>query len=278
MSDAKVIEALTHEEYAEIPAEHAGQLRKILTSPLAYARGLVEPDVDSDTLRLGRAIHTAVLQPQRFATQYVCWTGGVRRGKAWDQYVADAEAAKQTILKEDQLDLVVKISKAVRTHPIAAPLLSQDGRAELTIAWVHDRTGIGIKVRVDWLAGVLLDLKTCRDPAPRRFACTAAELGYHFQLALYADAVAAAGLGTPPVKIIAAQNREPHDVVVYSLDEDLLLAGRLEYERALDQLVDCRRINKWPGQAETEELPLKLPVWASGGSELELTYDGEVMS
>ena len=272
MKTPQVIEGLTHEEYAKIDAEHSGVLQRALVSPLAYrvakdqeAAGV---DEDRDCLRLGRAIHTAALEPKLFARLYVCWSGGRRAGKEWDAYVADAESRGATILKEDQLDQAVAMAKAVRSHPIAGPLVTAPGRSELTIVWTHPRTGVLIKCRLDrlLLSAVLLDLKSTRDPKPARFASQAAGMGYHIQMALYSDAVAAAGLGAVATKIVAVQSAAPFDVVVYSLDEELLTAARFEYERALDLIVECRSSGKWPGQAETEEVPLKLPAWiASDG-------------
>jgi hypothetical protein len=283
MSTAQIIEGISHKQYSEIDAEHSGALKKILISPLAYKAGKEQEaagiDEDKDCLRLGRAIHTATLEPRRFPSQYVCWSGGRRAGKAWDDYAAEAEVSGQTILKEDQLDQAVAISKACRTHPVAGPILAAAGRAELTICWKHHLTGIDLKVRLDWLiSGILSDLKSCRDPSPQRFASQAAQLGYHFQLALYADAVAAAGLGSVETKIIAAQSSAPFDVVVYDVPEDVLFIGRQQYEKALAMLVECRDSKKWPGMAPTEEVTLKLPTWADIHEELELTFDGEPMA
>lgn len=265
----QIIEDLTHEEYARIDAEHSGVLQKALISPLAYRvakeREAAGVDEDRDCLRLGRAIHTACLEPSRFPQQYVCWSGGRRAGKAWDEYEAAAKAAGSTILKEDQIDQAVAMSKAVRSHAVAGPLVSSNGVSELTIVWTHPRTDMCIKCRLDRLAddGFLIDLKSTRDPRPARFCTQAAGMGYHIQMALYADAVAAAGLGAVAVKIVAVQSSPPHDVVVYSLDENVLATGRLEYERALDLIVACRSAGKWPGQAPTEEVPLNLPMWAA---------------
>jgi hypothetical protein len=277
----QLIEGMSFAQYRDIDAEHSGVLRRILTSPLAYRRSkdleTAGVDKDRDCLRLGRAVHTAVLEPHLFPKLYTCWSGGRRAGHAWDDFESSATASGVTILKEDQIDLAVKVSKAARSEPAAAPILNATGRAEVVIVWRHPRTGVDIKVRIDWLtADTLVDLKTCRDPAPHRFATTAAQLGYHFQLALYADAAAAVGLGSLAVKIVAAQSTEPHDVVVYSLDEDVLFRGRDEYERALDQLVECRQSDKWPGQAGGKEMALKLPAWCAPADE-ELTYEGEVM-
>jgi len=258
---AKIIEGLSHEQYAELPGEHSGGLKHMLVSPWQYARMAELPDNgETDAMRLGRATHTAIFQPERLNEEYIAWDGD-RRGNAWDEFSAEAALNCQTVLKNEQLDEAVKIARAVRRHKIVSGYLCVDGRAELVLTWIHDRTGIRLRARLDWLGSVLADLKTCRDPAPGRFSTTSAQFGYHIQLALYADAAAACGLGTPPVRIIAAQNHEPYDVVVYKLHEDALYVGRMEYERALDLLVACRESGQWPGLAPDEELPLVLPAW-----------------
>jgi len=276
---AEVITGLTHAEYARIKAEHSGALRQLLVSPLAY-RAYTQRGIDeTDSMRLGRAVHTAVLEPHRFMEQYVCWTGGRRSGNAWNQYVADAKANGRTTLKEDQLDYAVAISKAVRAHPLLGALFAEKGRAELTIIWTHPRTGIKIKVRLDWLTEtVVADLKTCRDPTPARFATASASLGYHFQLSLYADAVAAADLGPREVKIAAVANKEPFDGAIYRLPEELLSVGREQYEMALDRLIECRKAKAWPGFAESEELTLRLPYWAQADDGDDINFGEELIS
>jgi hypothetical protein len=193
----------------------------------------------------------------------VCWSGGTRRGKVWDAYENDAADTGKTILNEKQLDAAVAIGKAVRAHPVAGPIVAATGRAELTIVWTHPRTGIRIKVRLDYVTGkILADLKSCRDPASRQFCKSATDLGYHFQMALYSDAAAAAGLGALEVNLIAAQSASPFDVVVYEMDENALFVGRQNYEKALDLIVACRESGQWPGQATTGKVPFKLPAYA----------------
>lgn len=279
----EIIEGLTHAQYAQIDAEHSGVLQRILVSPLAYrvAREQEAAGVDDETdpMRLGQAIHTATLEPALFAKRYACWSG-VRRGKDWESFRDASASAGVTILLEKQLDAAVAMGKAVRAHPIAGPLIAQPHRSELTIVWTHPRTGVRIKCRLDWIAGsVLVDLKSTRDPSPARFSTQAAQMGYHVQLALYSDAVSAAGLGAVDTKIVAVQSAPPHDVVVYALDEGALGPGRERYETALDTLVACRKSGQWPGQAVDAEVPFRLPAWVvPADDDLQLTCNGEVMT
>jgi hypothetical protein len=149
----------------------------------------------------------------------------------------------------------------VRAHPIAGKLLAEPGRAELSITWTHERTGIACKSRIDWLCSSMADLKTTKDVTPNLFASASARLGYHVQMAFYSAALEALGIHVP-VKLIVVQNVEPFDVAVYNVPDDVIIAGEQIFESALDRLIECRSSGVWPGIAHNEELTLHLPAWA----------------
>jgi hypothetical protein len=253
--------------YLDLPGESATGLKSMLVSPLAYKHARENGRPDTDALRVGRAVHSAVLEPGTFVERYVCWPGR-RAGKAWEGFRAEHEDDHgRTVLSERQTVNATMISHRVRTHPIVVGLLSE-GYAETTLRWIHARTGTACKARLDWYSPhALVELKTCRDPSPRPFAAAFARLHYHMQCAFYRAAMGAAGLGYPPVKIIAAQNVPPFDVAVYHVPEDVLALGEREYETALDMLVKCRETDQWPGLAHDEELTLNLPAWATNDDE-----------
>lgn len=274
---AAVVTGEPFAQYAQSPEVHATALRYLLTSPLAYKAHQERPDVETDAMRLGRACHTAVLEPSKFFREFAVWKGGRRAGTEWKEFCSGKSS--KTVLTQDQYDTAVAIQRAVRSHKVASRYLCEpQGRAEVSIHWVHERTGVAIKCRLDWLGSVVLDLKTCRDPSPAKFSTVCAQYGYALQLALYRDAACAAGLGALPGKIIAVQSTEPHDVVVYDLDGELQALGTAQYERALDLLVECTKSGNWPGQYPEEEVQLRLPAWATNEDEDEqLTFGGEVM-
>jgi hypothetical protein len=264
MAATATAERMDFAEYAALPDVHATALRHMLTSPLAYKRALEVPCEETDAMRVGRAIHTAVLEPDRFLAEYVLWEGGIRRGKAWDEF--EASAGHKTILKPEQYAVALRVRDSARSHKIASKYLSEPGKAELSIRWVHDRTGVAIKCRLDWLCSVLADVKSARDVDPARFSASCARYGYALQLALYSDAAAAAGYGVLPVKMIVAQTTEPFDVAVYDVPREVIEAGQSQYERALDLYVECSTAKSWPGIAPDSELTLHLPAWASAES------------
>jgi hypothetical protein len=267
-------------DYIKIEAVSASQLNKIAVSPRHYRRGVAQ---DTASLHMGRAAHTAVLEPDRFLLEYAMWpdSHGRRYGKKWDEFQTAFQTAlgqhRSTIREKDYLH-ALKIRDAVREHPVASPLLRK-GAPEETILWTHPRTGLPCKSRLDWVStGVLVDLKTTRDPSPRAFASSAVRYGYHRQLAFYADALATTGQ-TPAVKIIAAQNVEPFDVVVYAVPPSVLVEGARQNDDLIDVLIKCRESNTWPGVEEEREIDLVLPAWAleDSGAEPLITFNGEDM-
>jgi hypothetical protein len=269
---AETIAALPFEQYIALEGVHATGLKDMHVSPLLYHWRQKQKRADSDTLRRGRASHTAILEPDRFMRDYVLWpkSNGRRYGKKWDAF--KEMAGERTIITEDIYDASLRMRDAVRSHRDAAAILSERGQPELTVKWTHPRTGAKCVSRFDWLCSVLADLKSTRNPAPGKFASDAARFGYMLQLGFYGDAAAVSGFGALPTVIIAAQNVAPFDVGVYDIPERELQPGRDQYEKALDKLIECTRAGIWPGVAP-ERTELHMPAWATGEDEA-LTFSG----
>lgn len=254
-------------DYFDWPGEHYSTLKHILTSPLAYRRACDVPLADRDTFRLGRAAHTAILEPAKFAAEYAIWDeqtesgrSAPRNGKRWDAF--RSENAGRTILTAAQRDRALAMAAAAHSHPVAAPVLCDpSGRVELGMRWTEGRTAC--KGRLDLVTQArLVEVKTCQDPSPARFAATAVRFHYHLQLEMYgAGLKATQGIEREPM-IIAIQNTEPFDVVCYSLPADTRAHGAAEFREALDLVHACSGLGVWPGQAVEEEIELRLPLWA----------------
>jgi hypothetical protein len=188
------------------------------------------------------------------------WEGERRAGNEWR--ACQVEHQGRTIITAKQHATALEIAGAVRRHPVAARLLAE-GQPELSLHWTHERTGLLCKARIDWWRGVMVELKTCRDPSPAIFASAFVRLGYHVQAAHYQSGLIAVGLGPCPVKVIAAQNVPPYDVVVYDVPLDAIVIGETAAESALDRIAACRRAKVWPGLAHDAEVELHLPAWAA---------------
>lgn len=272
---AAVHELLPFDAYLDLPGESASGIKDVLVSPLLYQWRREHGRPDKDAMRVGRAAHTAILEPHRFRAEYIVWTGGRRFGNDWNAF--QVEWQSRTILTEAQHASALEISKAVRSHPIAGALLAEAGKAEVSLTWTHARTGLACKARLDWLCSALVDVKTCRDPSPAMFASQVARLAYHAQVAHYNAGLVALSMLGRPVKLIAVQNTPPWDVAVYDVPEDVLVIGEQQAETALDRIAACRTEGRWPGMASDGEITLRLPAWAVPHFDDELTWGGEAL-
>lgn len=269
---------MTFNEYRASDGLNWSSLKHMQDSPLAFRHSMDNERDDTSSMLMGRATHTAVLEPDRFRLEYVVYDGKVRRGKEWDAFQAANEG--KDILKEDEYGACLAMRDAVRSHAIAADLLA-GAQVEKSVFW--HRAGHPCKARIDAHnvdLRTLVDLKTTREPG-RWFASQAAKLQYHAQLAWYWDALAAEG--TPPVqtKIIAVQNSAPYQVVVYDVPGYVLDQGRKVFEPLFERFLSCSKSGNWYGPGEDEsgaiEIELQLPAWAvdEDGDDLGLSVGGE---
>jgi hypothetical protein len=258
-----VLPGLPFITYLDLPDAHSTALKNILISPKA-CKWWRENRRDNDTLRQGRAFHTAVLEPDRFYLDFACWYGGDRKGRKWDEFcLAHAE---QTIITAKQYDAACRMRDAIFEDDVAGPLMRAKGRSELTVRFKHEATGVMCKVRLDRLttSPTLIDLKSTVNVSEAPFTNISGRYEYALQLALYRAAVVSALGIAPPTKIIAVQKEAPWDVVVYDLPESTLVIGMERAERALRLFAECNASGKWPGVAGGKELSLGVPAWLVG--------------
>ena len=270
-------------DYLKIDAVSASALKEIRVSPRHYWRKRQRPDQDCDAYRVGRAGHTAILEPDRFLREYVLWDAKAkngsgkkapRRGEQWDTFLS--MHAGKSILTDEQYDLALAMRDAAREHPTVSRWLAVPGKHEVTLIWDDPRTGVRCKARLDRVtADAIDDVKTTNDPAPHKFAATAARLGYHVQAAHYSAGWHTLTGELLPFRFLVAQSREAFDVVPYEATDDFMAQGEAEAASMLDLLIQCRERNEWPG-ISPEPVKLALPAWAMAeDDDLELTFNGE---
>jgi len=268
-------------------------LKYMRHSPRMYRYMLANPRPDTDALKLGRALHTAVYEEDQFRLRYAVmpkfhagqnddtairngYEGGKQAKAIWE-----ADHAGVEILPADMYSRVVGMRNALMEDTVACRMIV-GGFAEQPVTWDDHSTGIACRGRVDHVNGCLSDLKSARDAGPVWFPRDAVKYGYHAQLAFYADGLEANGviLMEQPA-LIVVESAAPYDVVVYRFTEDQLAVGRAVYRRCLDRLAECRRDNHWPGVANNAALQMALPPWAdseAAGPEAEFTMGGEVVT
>lgn len=219
----------------------------------------------SDAMRLGQAVHCAVLEPELFAKTYLPSPKFDRRtkeGKAASAAFAE-ENAGRIILDEDEFRDCVRISEAVLAHPDARLFLGACERKEASGVF-DDATGLRCKFRADAISqklGTIVDLKTTKCAHERSFSKDIYNYGYHRQGALYVEGATTLGIEIRHYVIIAVEKCAPYGVGVYRLGGDALALGRKQSEKLRHEYSECLKLGKWPGYTE-KVVDISVPEWA----------------
>jgi exodeoxyribonuclease VIII len=215
---------------------HAYLARTDYVSGSALRRSLHTADraaalhiADDPSQRLAQALHALVLEPKRFARDYLVLDRGAA-APAGDEapdarvWLAGAEYAALAAARD-----------AIRGYP-RAPLARwlDAGMKELSIYWTDD-AGRRWKARPDCFTdGLVLELKTTGDVRPRAFARTRRRFGYDLKAAHYVDAVRHLTGRAPRFAFIAVELSSPHYVWLHEL-------SAAELGRAAVELAAARR-------------------------------------
>lgn len=253
---------LSNTAYHALDAVGKSDLDLIAKSPAHWKYAVRE---ETPAMRLGSAVHCAVLEPERFEQDYVTAPQCDKRTKAGKEAFAEFEAANsgKTVLSLDDGMLCLRIAGSVREHPRVAEFLQQ-GQPEVSALWKDPEFKVRCRARYDWLqdAGVILDLKTTKDASPAKFARSCAAFRYHVQAAWYLDGYLQATGDLPMAFVfVAVEKTPPYAVALYEITADDLDYGRDLARRDLSRYATARELDVWQAYPEAVQ-PLSLPRWA----------------
>lgn len=183
------------------------------------------------------------------------------------------------ILTHEQWAQVHAMRDAVLSHAAGRALMTAPGRAERSVYWIDEETGVLCRCRPDWwrLDGITVDVKTTEDASPEGFARSIGRYSYHMQAAFYIDGMTAAinhlvaqnkdaafPQKLPPAPkdflFLAVEKAAPYAPAVYALDQAAIEIGRAEYRQLLRIYAECLRTNNWPGYGQKIQ-NISLPEW-----------------
>lgn len=267
---------------------HGGQgisksgLDLISQSPLHYWSAYLDPNrkprEETPAMAIGTAIHSAVLEPEKFDAEYIVVPDDApkrpsvtqRNAKKpsdetiyaldwWENFALQADGKR--ILSPDDRAACLAIAAQVRAHP-AARMLFAHGIAEQSAYWVDKETGVQCKARPDWMMpGGIVDVKSTENASLSEFQRSVVKWRYHVQAAWYLDGIKAAmGEDAQAFMFAVFEKKAPYACAIYYADADMLELGRREYRKNLQTYADCMNRNDWPGYP-SEILPISLPVW-----------------
>jgi exodeoxyribonuclease VIII len=169
----------------------------------------------------------------------------------------------RTIVEREEWTDIHAMRDAAMAHKAAGFFLRKPGRAEVSIYWTDEVTGLLCRCRPDFWTddNIVVDLKTTEDASPDEFARSVAKWRYHVQDPFYRDGITAATGKLPRAFVfIATEKSKPHATAVYALTAQDIELGRMEYRKDLNAYAEAMRTDTWPAYAEDVQ-PLSVPGW-----------------
>lgn len=258
----KIIEDMPDAEYRAHPAVSQSDLKNLAKCPLYYKYKKENP-CDSDILRIGRAVHVYILEPEKFEQQYFKIPKMTRRGKAWEEIQAKAAAENKEVIFDEELIDAQGMKESLMRHKTFVDLM-KNSKKEVAMFWTDNDIGIECKGKMDGyseLYNMIYDVKTTRDCIA--FRKQFFSLRYQIQAAFYLDAVhAITGIMPNGFMLYAVEKEPPYLSKVYMLDilkDEVLRIGRDEYKYLLNKYLECENKNNFDIAFENDVERIEYP-------------------
>lgn len=262
-----------------------GQLWKLYKQSPAHLKAeLDNPQPPTQAMLRGSALHTAVLEPDRFAIEYLVPTQDVlecdrrtKDGKArFSEWLAQAAAEARSPLGWDpheekfhrsDVAFVLEVARKLSADKTLARLFRDgQGQTEATYCWDEDLSKYRVrfdrvnKTKHGWVA---IDLKSAADASPKAFQRALVDYGLHFQAGMYSDGFKACRDGEElrGFYFVVYETEPPYAHAFFRCAEDVVDAGRFEYRAAAGALRECVSSGEWPGYDSAGLQTLNLPGW-----------------
>ena len=142
------------DSYDAIDAVNWSSLVHLATSAKLLDWRRTHHRAETDALRVGAAIHCAILEPQRFAGAYIprpdLGDGRTRAGRIRRAMWNAERDPSAVVLEIDEYELVTRCAESARAHPAVREML-RGGCAEEVVTWTDEETGLRCKGRLDYL-------------------------------------------------------------------------------------------------------------------------------
>lgn len=235
------------------------------------------PNLSTDEMKFGSALHDAVLLPETFKDNYGYmpkFDKRTRTGKeGYDNYIG--ENPNKIFLSNDDLMKIENMKTILMGNDLVKSIYEL---CEKEVSMFSlDKLGIRKKGRADLISVdecLLADLKTTADCSPQAFLKSIINYGYDRQAAYYCDlATEITGKTFDTFIFITIEKTPPFEIAVYSLDKKFLDRGRELYHKGLVKFKKLLEMNEGSYdfsnfthrfKNETVEL-LECPKWALKG-------------
>lgn len=262
---------LSNADYHAAPGVSKTHLDLIATkSPRHYWQKYLNPDrpavEPTDALRVGNAIHCAILQPDLFESEYAAKPECDRRTREGKALYAEFLQRKgnRTELSPLEYEWCIEMRDSVQRHAKARGLL-RGGVPEQSFFVNEPETGELIKCRPDYFhndGDLVVDFKSAIDAHWDRFGKDAFKYRYDVAVPWYCDIIKMVTGHMPRNWVwIAVEKEPPYAVGIYFAQKHDVIRARDVARQNFLEIIRQRRLGTWVDYAD-EVRPLVFPGWA----------------
>lgn len=225
-----------------------------------YHSGKFEKESPTSVMNLGSAVHTLVLEPIKFDSQFHIIHQKTRPKRGTAPYARMIKEARgKIILINSEYLQAFAMAKSILDNAEAYALLL-DSKIEQSIFFKHESTGLMCKTRPDaWANGLVIDVKTSADARLKSFQSSCINFGYFLQAGMMHEGLRQIGQPMKQFAFIVVEKEPPYSVAIYTLSDDCLDYGINQFHALIEGLNKCIESDKWPSYGIRE---LKLPRFA----------------
>lgn len=265
---------LTHVEYhSELEHDSSTALATFRQSSLKYYHQRITkripPMKETDSMRMGSALHTALLEPEAFERLYILIPTGVlsangaKSGGTYNVWAWEHRGKIQ--LKASEYDEIRWQVESVQENPLAVEKLAECNAFEESV--FVDGTH-HLKCRYDGVAqmdGHFLDLKRTSEPCQTWWR-KIRDFDLHCQMAFYARIFRMAYGAEPVARWIIVQDKPPYECEVHRCPTELLKLGHERNIQTLKEIQHCRVTGNWYRPSASDDSPVHIPEFFYRGN------------
>jgi len=275
--DAAMVLDMPNAEYHAHPGISNSGLTRIDQSAAHYHDGSFGDPTRA--MEIGTAIHTAILEPERYKSEYMLLPE-VKARTATEYKNAVKERGSEFVLVGAEVARVEGMHSAVYASPYISKRLSVPAWKEISVFAIDPETGVLCKCRFDFLSHDFeaIDVKKTQDARKDAFSKTITSYRYHVQAAFYSDVFFwCTGQQLKSFEFLAIEEKASHGKKMYRAISNAVELGRSLYRENLNTYAECKESGVWPNYDCEETEDIDVMYWAYNKFEeengVEITYD-----
>ena len=215
----------------------------------------------AEKYKLGRAVHTLVLEPEKFDNTFYCMKEPVNLATKIGKEIyaqAETEAAGRDILRTGEWEDIKAMANALSDHELWEKL--KDSKFEQSIFWEGGMFDTPLKARPDIFNDkYIVDIKTTE--SIKAFDKSMYDYGYHIQAAMQVDALKKWDGIEREFGLFLVEKKAPFLTACFTLPDEAIPLGRKRYLDGAAIYSDCMLKQNWGGYStkfEKKKLPYYL--------------------